>query len=85
MTKKDILIWKQGFEAAREVERQLTRREPLDSERSVRLALALIQICRKQGAWPAFKRDKIWDDEVSRVREQWVRLRKAMVVNARSR
>ena len=50
MTKKDILKWKSGFEAARKVDCHLIRQEPIDPERSIRLALELIKIIREQWA-----------------------------------
>ncbi len=49
MTHEDALAWKHGFEAAREADRSLTRREPVNVERSIRLAMALIETCRQQG------------------------------------
>lgn len=78
MIKEDIFTWKQGFEAAREAQRHLTRKEVMDPHRSIRLALALIDACRKQAVWPIAGKDKIWDDKVRRVRERWHHLKKAM-------
>jgi len=78
LNKKDVLAWIEGFEAAREVERQLVQKEHWDRDRSVRLALSLIAACRSQGVWP--KQD-VADvrraREVEEVRNRWNDLRKA--------
>ena len=78
MNKKDVLAWIKGFEAARELERQLSMKDPLDRERSVRLALSLIAACRARGTWPRnVISDTKWEQEVEEVRDRWNDLKKA--------
>jgi len=55
----------------------------LDSNRSIRLALALIDTCRNQGTWIDAGKDKVWDEEVNEVRKRWGKLRKAMIDDRR--
>lgn len=77
MTKKDILKWKSGFEAARKVDCHLIRQEPVDPERSIRLALELIAVCRKLGIWSKPGSDILRERQVKIIREQWATIRKA--------
>jgi len=77
MTHQDTLAWKQGFEAAREAERSLTRREPVNVERSIRLSLALIETCRLQGIWPSSGSKSERERSVTAVRERWIKLKQA--------
>lgn len=79
MKKKDVITWRQGFVNAKEIERTLVQREDIDSNRSIRLALALIDTYRKQGAWKKAEKDIIWDEEVNEVRKRWLKLRKVIV------
>lgn len=75
MTQEDTLAWKHGFEAAREAERSLTRREPVNVERSIRLSLALIETCRCQGIWPSAESMSEREHSVIAVRERWIELK----------
>jgi hypothetical protein len=78
MTRQETLDWKKGFEAAREAERLLTRREPVNVERSIRLALALIEICRRQGIWPDAGSRSVRERSEIAVRERWGKLKMAL-------
>ena len=71
------LAWKRGFEAARDAERSLTRREPVNVERSIRLSLALIETCRRQGIWPGAGATSERERSVTAVRERWIKLKQA--------
>lgn len=76
MKKEDVLAWIRGFEAVREMERELARREPVDSARSMAAGLGLIEFARLCGGG-VFRSDRIRDDEVQAVRERWAKLRRA--------
>lgn len=76
MTANRALAWKRGFEAAREAARTLTRREPVDIEHSVRLALDLIETCRRQGIWPGSNSDR--ERSVATVRDRWIKLKRTL-------
>jgi hypothetical protein len=75
MDKQQVLAWQRGFELAREAEHELVRREPLDLNRSIRLALSLIELCRKQDSWSSVLDDPIRLQEVEKVRRRWSRLK----------
>lgn len=74
-SREDALSWQRGFEAARELERTLTRHEPVDPERSFRLALSLIEIVRRLGIW---ENEEERERSVSVVREKWLRLKQSL-------
>lgn len=78
MTKEQVLEWKRGFEVVREAERRLVHQGPIDSERSVRLALELIDMCHRQGVWVRPGDDQIWEDQVRIVRKRWLLLKKVL-------
>jgi len=78
MDKQQVLAWQRGFERARDAERAQARCEPLDLNRSIRLALSLIAFCRKQGAWSSMLEDPIRAREVEEVRRRWVKLKEAL-------
>ncbi len=75
MKKEDVLAWIRGFEAVREMERELARREPVDSTRSMAVGLGLIEFARQCGGG-VFPVDRVRDGEVQAVRERWAKLRK---------
>lgn len=77
MTHQETLAWQHGFEAAREAERSLTRHEPVNVERSIRLALALIETCRRQGIWPGSGSEAERERSATVVRERWIKLKQA--------
>ena len=76
MKKDDMLAWIHGFEAAREVERDLARKEPVDSTGSVAIGLSLTEFAGRCGG-EGFGRDRARDDDVRIVRERWAKLRRA--------
>lgn len=78
MIKEDVLSWKRGFEAARETEQYLIRKEPIDSERSIRFALELIEVCRMQGIWPGSESERLRESQIKSVRERWSTLRRVL-------
>ena len=47
--KEDVLAWIHGFKATREVERDLARKEPVDSAGSVAIGLSLTEFARRGG------------------------------------
>ena len=77
MTHEDALAWKHGFEAAREADRSLTRREPVNVERSIRLAMALIETCRQQGILFNSRSEMARERSDAAVRERWINLKQA--------
>jgi hypothetical protein len=78
MTRKEALDWKHGFEAAREAERSLIRREPVNVGRSVRLALALIEICGRRGIFPSGVPGSERERFELAARERWAGLKRAL-------
>lgn len=76
MKKEDVLAWIHGFKAAREVERDLARTEPVDSAGSVAIGLSLTEFARRCGGGE-LGRDRTRDDDVRIVRERWAKLRRA--------
>lgn len=77
MSHQDTLAWQHGFEAARKAERSLTRHEPVNVERSIRLAMSLIEICRRQGIWPSSGSEAERERSLTTVREKWIKLKQA--------
>lgn len=77
MTHQGMLAWQHGFEAARKAERLLTRREPVNVERSIRLTLSLIEICQRQGIWPRSGSEVERERSATVVRERWIKLKQA--------
>ncbi|MGH8479441.1 MAG: hypothetical protein ACREXK_07690 [Gammaproteobacteria bacterium] len=76
MKKEEVLAWIRGFEAAREAERALARKEPVDPAGSLAIGLSLTEFARRcSGGEPG--RDRARDDEVRIVRERWAKLRRA--------
>jgi len=78
MNRDDVLRWESGFRAACREERRLIRHEGVNCERSIRLALSLIEVTRQKhprGAVPSD--DRVWEREVKIVRERWCQLKKA--------
>ncbi|MEK7449486.1 MAG: hypothetical protein AAB019_08380 [Planctomycetota bacterium] len=79
MNKNDLLKWENGFKAAREMECRLIRKQPLNQERSIRLALLLVDLCRQQGVWPIRdSQNQVREREVNIVRDRWKILKKAV-------
>lgn len=76
MKKEEVLSWIRGFEAARAVERDLARKEPVDSAGSVATGLSLTEFARRYGGGE-LGRDRARDDDVRIVRERWAKLRRA--------
>lgn len=76
MKKDDVLAWIHGFEAAREVERDLARKEAVDPSGSVAMGLSLTEFARRCGGGE-LGRDRARDDDVRIVRERWAKLRRA--------
>ena len=76
MKKEDVLAWIHGFEAAREVERDLARKESVDPAGSVAIGLSLTEFARCCSG-EGFGRDRARDDDVRIVRERWAKLRRA--------
>lgn len=76
MKKEDVLAWIHGFEAAREVERDLARKEPVDSAGSMAIGLTLTEFARRCSGGD-LGRDRARDDDVRIVRERWAKLRRA--------
>lgn len=77
MEKQNVLAWRKGFEAVREVERAVIRSAPLDLKKSVRLGISLIEFCRRQSSWAYALQDPIRMREVEEVRSRWIRLKQA--------
>lgn len=76
MKRKEVLAWIEGFEAAREAERDLARKEPVDTARSVALGLSLAEFARRCRG-DEIRGDRARDDDVRVVRERWAKLRRA--------
>ena len=76
MKKEDVLAWIHGFKAAREVERDLARKEPVDSAGSVAIGLSLTEFAGRCGGGE-LARDRTREDDVRIVRERWAKLRRA--------
>lgn len=76
MKKEDVLAWIHGFEAARGVERDLARKEPVDAAGSVAIGLSLTEFARRCSGGE-LGRDGARDDDVRIVRERWAKLRRA--------
>ncbi|MGQ0591706.1 MAG: hypothetical protein ACT4QB_03400 [Gammaproteobacteria bacterium] len=75
MKKEEVLAWIHGFKAAREVERDLARKEPVDSAGSVAIGLSLTEFARRCSGGE-LGRDRARNDDVRIVRERWARLRR---------
>jgi hypothetical protein len=72
-TRSDLLGWLAGFEAAAAADRDALRARPLDSARSIRLALSLIEeMWQAVGGQPPI--DLIREREVEDARRTWLRL-----------
>lgn len=71
-----VLAWLSGFEAARQADRTRLRREPIDCQRSVRLALGLMKCIYGRGG-PTIEDTRIREQGVDHVRQRWVTLKKA--------
>ena len=77
MNRDDVLRWEAGFRAACREERRLIRYEGVNCERSIRLALSLIEAAgQKNKRGVARADDRVWEREVKIVRERWCQLKK---------
>jgi len=76
LEKERVLAWLSGFEAARQADRERLRQEPIDCQRSIRLALGLMQLIHARGG-PAVEDTRIREEAVEQVRQRWVTLKKA--------
>ena len=76
LEKTRVLEWLSGFEAARQAERERLRQEPVDCQRSIRLALGLMTCIYEQGG-PTAEDTRMREQEVDQVRRRWVALKKA--------
>jgi hypothetical protein len=76
LEKARVLAWLSGFEAARRADRARLRQEPVDCQRSIRLALGLMKLIRAQGE-PTIEDRRMREEAVDRVRQRWVTLKKA--------
>ncbi len=78
MNQNDVFRWQSGFLAARREERRLIRHEGVNSERSIRLALALIEAARQQHKQKTvFSADPTRERNVNNARDRWRQLKKA--------
>lgn len=75
LEKDRVLAWLSGFEAARQADLARLRQEPIDRQRSVRLALGLIKLIRARGG-PAIEDIQIREQALDQVRQRWVTLKK---------
>lgn len=77
MNRDDVLQWKAGFQAAYREERRLIRDEGVNCERSIRLALSLMEAGGKKNTrGVATADDRVWEREVKIVRERWCQLKR---------
>lgn len=77
MKRDDVLRWEAGFQAACREERRLIRHEDVNCDRSIRLALSLIDAAgQKNTQCVATADDRVWEREVKIVRERWCQLKK---------
>lgn len=76
MNKSDILAWKKGFDVSRKAAHSLVKMEKLDRERSVRLALGLIDYSYKYDiSKKSEKYGKMHELEIMDVRKRWIILK----------
>jgi hypothetical protein len=73
LEKGRVLAWLSGFEAARQADRARLRQEPIDRQRSVRLALGLMKLIHAHGG-PAIEDSQIREQALDQVRQRWVTL-----------
>jgi hypothetical protein len=76
LEKDRVLAWLSGFEAARQVDRERLRREPVDCQRSIRLALGLMKCMQTRGGHTVGD-TRIREEAVAQVRQRWVTLKRA--------
>ena len=76
LEKDRVLAWLSGLEAARQADRERLRREPVDCQRSIRLALGLMTYIHGRGG-PTIADARIREQAVDHVRQRWVTLKKA--------
>lgn len=76
LEKASALAWLSGFEAARQVDRERLRQEPVDCQRSIRLALGLMTCIYERGGLTV-EDTRMREQEVDQVRRRWVALKKA--------
>lgn len=76
LAKDRVLAWHSGFEAARQTDRARLRQEPVDCQRSIRLALGLMTCIHGRGE-PTIDDTQIREQAVDHVRQRWVTLKKA--------
>ncbi|MFY4727918.1 hypothetical protein [Nitrospira sp. BLG_2] len=77
LEKNRVLAWLSGFEAARQADRARLRQEPVDRQRSVRLALGLMKLIHARGGY-AIEDIQIREQAVEQVRQRWVMLKKGV-------
>lgn len=76
LEKASVLAWLSGFDAARQADRAPIRHEPVDCQRSIRLALGLMTCIHKRGG-PTIEDIRLREEAVDHVRQRWVALKKA--------
>lgn len=76
LEKARVLAWLSGFEAARQADRARLRQEPVDCQRSIRLALGLMTYIHGRGGL-TIEDTRIREQAVDHVRQRWVTLKKA--------
>ena len=76
LEKSRVLAWLAGFEAARQADRERLRQEPVDCQRSIRLALGLMACIHERGG-PRIEDMRMREQAVEQVRQRWVMLKKA--------
>jgi len=76
LEKATVLAWLSGFEAARQADRARLRQEPVDYQRSIRLALELMTCIHERGGL-TIEDTRLREESVEQVRRRWVTLKKA--------
>jgi hypothetical protein len=74
LEKARVLAWLAGFEAARQADRERLRQEPVDCQRSIRLALGLMTCIHERGG-PTSEDVQMREQAVEQVRQRWVTLK----------
>lgn len=75
LEKASVLAWLSGFDAARRADHARIRHEPVDCQRSIRLALGLMAYIHRRGG-PTIKDTQLREEAVDQVRQRWVALKK---------
>lgn len=76
LEKNRVLAWLSGFEAARQADRTRLRQEPVDCQRSIRLALELMTCIHERGG-PTIEDIRMREETVEQVRQRWMMLKRA--------